>query len=81
MKVRVSDLGLINAVAQKTGGDSHEILRRGFMLAGPDDAGPDHDPECLFDLIGQGPLVPGHAGDVDESGGQIGRIGAKVKHN
>jgi hypothetical protein len=51
MKVRVSDLGLIDAVAQKTGGDSHEILRRGFMLAGPDDAGPDHDPECLFDLI------------------------------
>ena len=21
------------------------------MLAGPDDAAPDHDPECLFDLI------------------------------
>jgi len=21
------------------------------VLAGPEDAGPDHDPECLFDLI------------------------------
>ena len=38
-------------------------------------------PQCAFDLIGQRPLVPRHAGDVDESGGQVGRIGAKVKHN
>jgi hypothetical protein len=47
----MSDIELIDAVAQITGEDSHEIRRRGFMLAGPDDAGPDHDPECLFDLI------------------------------
>jgi hypothetical protein len=38
-------------VAHVTGEDSHEIRRRGFMLTGPDDAGPEHDPECLFDLI------------------------------
>ena len=24
--------------------------RRGFMLAGPDDASPDNDPECLIDF-------------------------------
>jgi hypothetical protein len=47
----MSDRDLFDAVAQKTGEDSHEIRRRGFSLAGPDDAGPDHDPECLFDLI------------------------------
>ena len=47
----MSDIDLIDAVAHVTGEDSHEIRRRGFMLAGPDDAGPDHDPECLFDLI------------------------------
>ena len=47
----MSDLELIDAVAHVTGEDSYEIRRRGFMLAGPDDAGPDHDPECLFDLI------------------------------
>ena len=47
----MSDRDLFDAVAQKTGEDAHEIRRRGFMLAGPDDAGPDHDPECLFDLI------------------------------
>ena len=47
----MSDSDLFAAVAQKTGEDSHEIRRRGFMLAGPDHTGPDHDPECLFDLI------------------------------
>ena len=47
----MSDSDLFDAVAQKTGEDSHEIRRRGFVLAGPDDASPDHDPECLFDLI------------------------------
>ena len=47
----MSDSDLIEAVAQKTGEDSHEIRRRGFTLTGPDDTGPDHDPECLFDLI------------------------------
>jgi hypothetical protein len=47
----MSDLELIDAVAHVTGEDSHEIRRRGFMLAGPDDGSPDHDPECLFDLI------------------------------
>ena len=45
----MSYLELIDAVAQKTGEDSHEIRRRGFMLTGPDDAGP--EPECMLDLI------------------------------
>ena len=30
----MSDLELIDAVAQKTGEDSHEIRRRGFVLTG-----------------------------------------------
>jgi len=47
----MSDLELIDAVAQKTGEDSHEIRRRGFMLAGPDDSGSDLDPECLLDVL------------------------------
>ena len=47
----MSDLELINAVAKKTGEDSHEIRRRGFMLTGPKDSGSDLDPECMFDLI------------------------------
>jgi hypothetical protein len=45
----MSDRDLIDAVAQKTGEDSREIRRRGFMLTGPDDAGP--EPECMLDLI------------------------------
>jgi hypothetical protein len=47
----MSDRDLIDAVAQKTGEDSHEIRRRGFMLTGPDDAGSDLDPECLLDVM------------------------------
>jgi hypothetical protein len=47
----MSDRDLFDAVAQKTGEDSLEIRRRGFSLAELDDTGPDHDPECLFDLI------------------------------
>jgi hypothetical protein len=47
----MSDLELIDAVAQKTGEDSHEIRRRGFMLAGPADSSSDLDPECMLDLI------------------------------
>ncbi len=53
----MSDLELIDAVAQKTGEDSREIRRRGFTLTGPDDAGP--EPECLLDVM----LV-----DLDELG-------------
>ena len=53
----MSDSDLIDAVARKTGEDSHEIRRRGFMLTGPDDAGP--EPECLLDVL----LV-----DLDELG-------------
>jgi len=45
----MSDRDLIDAVAQKTGEDSREIRRRGFMLTGPDDAGP--EPECLLDVM------------------------------
>ena len=45
----MSDLELIDAVARKTGEDSHEIRRRGFVLTGPDDTGP--EPECLLDVM------------------------------
>ena len=45
----MSDRDLIDAVAQKTGEDAHEIRRRGFVLTGPDDAGP--EPECLLDVL------------------------------
>ena len=47
----MSDRDLIDAVALKTGEDSHEIRRRGFVLTGPDDAGSDLDPECLLDVM------------------------------
>ena len=47
----MSDLELIDAVAKKTGEDSHEIRRRGFILTGPEDAGSDLDPECMLDLV------------------------------
>jgi hypothetical protein len=45
----MSDRDLIDAVAQKTGEDSHEIRRRGFVLAGPEDSG--LEPECLLDVM------------------------------
>jgi hypothetical protein len=45
----MSDLELIDAVAHVTGEDSHEIRRRGFVLTGPEDAGP--EPECLLDVL------------------------------
>jgi hypothetical protein len=45
----MSDLELIDAVAHVTGEDSHEIRRRGFVLTGPEDSGP--EPECMLDLI------------------------------
>ena len=47
----MSDRDLIDAVAKKTGEDSHEIRRRGFMLASPKGPGPDLDPECLLDVL------------------------------
>ncbi|MBM3851432.1 MAG: hypothetical protein FJ396_14875 [Verrucomicrobia bacterium] len=47
----MSDSDLFDAVAQKTGEDSHEIRRRGFVLTGPDDSGSDLDPECLLDVL------------------------------
>jgi hypothetical protein len=47
----MSDLDLFVAVAIKTGEDTSEIRRRGFLLDDPTDAGLDHDPDCLFDLI------------------------------
>ncbi len=53
----MSDSDLFDAVAQKTGEDAHEIRRRGFMLTGPEDSGP--EPECLLDVL----LV-----DLDELG-------------
>jgi hypothetical protein len=45
----MSDRDLFAAVAQKTGEDSQEIRRRGFVLTGPDDAG--LEPECLLDVM------------------------------
>ena len=45
----MSDLELIDAVAHVTGEDSHEIRRRGFVLAGPEDSG--LEPECLLDVM------------------------------
>jgi hypothetical protein len=47
----MSDIDLIDAVAQKTGEDTHEIRRRGFMLTSPDESGSDIDPECMLDLV------------------------------
>jgi hypothetical protein len=47
----MSDSDLFDAVAQKTGEDSHEIRRRGFVLTGPEDSGSDLDPECLLDVL------------------------------
>ena len=47
----MSDSDLFDAVARKTGEDSHEIRRRGFSLTGPEDSGSDLDPECMLDLI------------------------------
>jgi hypothetical protein len=45
----MSDLELIDAVAHVTGEDAREIRRRGFVLTGPEDAGP--EPECMLDLV------------------------------
>jgi hypothetical protein len=45
----MSDSDLFDAVARKTGEDSHEIRRRGFTLTGPEDTGP--EPECLLDVM------------------------------
>jgi hypothetical protein len=45
----MSDLELIDAVAHVTGEDAHEIRRRGFVLTGPEDTGP--EPECLLDVL------------------------------
>jgi hypothetical protein len=47
----MSDIDLIDAVASKTGEDAHEIRRRGFMLAIPEESGSDIDPECMLDLV------------------------------
>jgi hypothetical protein len=47
----MSDSDLFDAVALKTGEDSHEIRRRGFVLTGPEDSGSDLEPECLLDVL------------------------------
>ncbi len=47
----MSDSDLFDAVALKTGEDAREIRRRGFVLSGPEDSGPDLDPECLLDVL------------------------------
>ena len=47
----MSDRDLFDAVARKTGEDSHEIARRGFVLTGPEDSDSDLDPECLLDVM------------------------------
>ena len=45
----MSDSDLFDAVAHVTGEDAHEIRRRGFVLAGPEDSG--LEPECLLDVM------------------------------
>ncbi|MDA0817005.1 MAG: hypothetical protein O2946_05505 [Planctomycetota bacterium] len=45
----MSDSDLFDAVARKTGEDSREIRRRGFVLKGPDDSG--LEPERLLDVM------------------------------
>ena len=47
----MSDSDLFDAVAQKTGEDSREIRRRGFVLPGPEDSGSNPEPECLLDVL------------------------------
>ena len=47
----MSDLELIDAVAEKLNEDPREIRRRGFVLTGPEESGSDLDPECMLDLI------------------------------
>jgi hypothetical protein len=47
----MSDRDLIDAVAQKTGEDAHEIRRRGFVLTGPEDSGSNPEPECMLDVM------------------------------
>jgi hypothetical protein len=47
----MSDLDLVTAVALKTGEDTREIRRRGFVLTGPEDAGAALDKECMLDLV------------------------------
>ena len=47
----MSDLELIDAVANITGESLREIGRRGFILTGPEDAGADLDPEWMLDLV------------------------------
>lgn len=47
----MSDLELIDAVAQKTGEDARELRRRSFMLTNPEESGSDIDHECMLDLI------------------------------
>ncbi len=77
----VGDRDGVEVAGQQHPGRAAEIRAGQDRIAVADDGVVGLLPQCPFDLIGQGPLVPGHAGDVDQSGGQIGRIGAKVKHN
>jgi hypothetical protein len=47
----MSDRDLYDAVALKTGEDSHEIARRGFVLTGPENSGSNPEPECLLKVM------------------------------
>jgi len=47
----MSDSDLFVAVAHKTGEDSHEIARRGFVLTVPEDAGTGPKMEGLLDVM------------------------------
>ena len=47
----MSDRDLFDAVARKTGEDSHEIARRGFVFTGTEDCGSNPEPECLLDVM------------------------------
>jgi len=46
----MSDRDLFDAVARKTGEDSHEIARRGGFLTGPNGRPPGPDPSTQEDL-------------------------------
>ena len=58
----MSDRDLFDAVARKTGEDSHDIARRGGFLTGPDAAPPVPIPGTQVDLARARPGHPQGAG-------------------
>ena len=70
----MSDSDLFDAVAMKTGEDSHEIRRRGFTLTGPDDTGP----EPSFSVPKQAEISCGELKEGRSTLSRQGRIPALV---